>query len=409
MKVNKSALFLGVILAMLATFVVVLVAELRTDPIAESISGGNLINTLFIVEKDGAPFSSNIIAFYPANKRGAMFDIPPETGLIIQSLSRTATVESLYREKGEEAFRQEIESLAGTAIPFYLVISFDDFAMLADLLSGLNVFIPTPVDVYMSQQEEPDAAPSLEDRVLLPSGSVNLDGDKLRLYMTYTSPDDGEDAATLRRQHAVMAFLRALNDNASLAFSRNVFPIISSCFASNVSKASFKTLLTALSQIDVERLSPRQMRGSVRLVDGEEMLFPFYDGDLFKQTISQTFSSFLSENSDEFERTYAIEVLNGTATSGLARRTAELYQGFGYDVVRVGNAPSTDYEETIIIDRIGSSTVASAVAQAIRCENIETAPVDDDSTASATEYTVDFTVILGNDFNGRYVTPSRRQ
>ena len=408
MKVNKSALFLGVILAMLATFVVILVIELRTDPIAESISGGNLINTLFIVEKDGAPFSSNIIAFYPVNKRGAMFDIPAETGLIIRSLSRMATVESLYRERGQDAFRREVESLAGTAIPFYAVISFDDFAMLADLLSGLNVFIPAPVDVYM-QQDEPDAAPRLEERVLLPSGSITLDGDKLHLYMTYTSNDDTEGAATLRRQHAVMAFLRALNDNASFAFSRDVFPLISLCFTSNVSGAPFKTLLTSLSQIDVERLSPRQMRGSLRLVDGEEMLFPFYDGDLFKQTINQTFSSFLSENSDEFERIYAIEVLNGTTTQGLARRTAELYQGFGYDVVRVANAPSSDYEETLIIDRIGASTVAAAVAQAIQCTNIETAPVDDDSAASATEYTVDFTIILGSDFNGRYVAPSRRQ
>ena len=407
MKANKSALFLVAILAMIAVFVVVLIVELRTDPIAESISGGSLINTLFIVEKDGAPFSSNIIAYYPANKRGAMFDIPPETGLIIRSLSRTATVESLYRERGVEAFRREVESLAGTSIPFYAVISFDGLAMLADLLSGLNVFIPTPVDVYMPP-ENVDAPPSLEERVLLPSGSVTLDGDKLRLYMTYTSDDDTEDAATLRRQHAVMAFLRALNDNASFAFSRDVFPIISSCFASNVSGSSFKTLLTAISQIDVERLSPRQMRGSVRLVDGEEMLFPFYDGDLFKQTINQTFSSFLSENSDEFERIYALEVLNGTATQGLARRTAELYQGFGYDVVRVANAPSSDYEETLIIDRIGSSTVAAAVAQAIQCGNIETAPVDDESAASATEYSVDFTIILGSDFNGRYVTPSRR-
>ena len=407
MKVNKSALFLCVILAMLATFVVVLVVELRTDPIAESISNGSLISALFIVEKDGAPFSSNIIAFYPANKRGAMFDIPSETGLIIRSLSRTATVESLYRERGQDAFRREVESLAGTAIPFCAVISLDDFAMLADLLSGLNLFIPAPVDVYMSQ-DNPNAAPQLEERVLLPSGSVTLDGDKLRTYMTYTSIADNEDAATLRRQHAVMAFFRALSDNASLAFSNPVFSIISSCFTSNVSGASFKTLLSALSQIDVERLSPRQMRGSVRLVDGEEMLFPFYDGDLFKQTISQTFSSFLSENSDEFERIYALEVLNGTATSGLARRTAELYQGFGYDVVRVANAPSSNYEETLIIDRIGSSTVASAVAQAIHCTNIETAPVDDESAASTADYTVDFTIILGSDFNGRYVTGSRR-
>ncbi len=407
MKLSKSAVFLIVILAILVTFVVVLVIELRTDLVAEIIRNGSLLNVLFIIEKDGAPFSSNIITYYPENRRGAMFDIPPETGLIIRSLSRTATVESLYRERGREAFRREIESLAGTSIPFYAVISFDDFAMLVDVLSGLNLFIPAPVDIYMPSDDS-SAAPQLEERVLLPSGSVTLDGDKTRLFMTYESEDDLEDAATIRKQQAVMAFLRALNDNGTFAFSDDVFPLISSCFASNVSGASFKTLLTGLSRIDVERLNPRQMRGSVRLVDGEEMLFPFYDGDLFKQTINQTFASFLSENADEFERIYAIEILNGTSTQGLARRTSELYQGFGYDIVRVANAPSSDYAETVIIDRIGASSVAGAVAQVIQCSNIETAPVDDESTASDTEYTIDFTIILGSDFNGRYVTGSRR-
>ena len=405
MKVNKSALLLIAILAMLATFVVILVIELRTDPVAEIIRNGSLLNTLFIIEKDGAPFSSNIITYYPENRRGAMFDIPPNTGLIIRSLSRTATVESLYKERGRDAFRQEIENLAGTSVPFYTVISLDDFAMLADILSGLNLFIPTPVDIHAPDGEDGDSW--LEGRVLLPSGSVTLDGDKTRIFMTYTSPDDIEDAATLRRQQAVMAFLRALGDNASFAFSRDVFPLISSCFTSNLSKASFRTLLTALSQIDIERLSSRQMRGSVRLVDGEAMLFPFYDGDLFKQTVNQAFSGFLSENADEFERIYALEILNGTSTQGLARRTAELYQGFGYDVARVANAPSA-YTETVVIDRIGAAAVASAVAQVIQCGNIETALLDDDSMAGATEYTVDFTIILGSDFNGRYVTGSRK-
>ncbi len=403
MKVNKSAVFLIVTVFILIFFVTALIIELRTDPAAEIIRANNLLNVLFIIEKDGVPFSSNIITYHPLNRRGAMFDIPPETGLIIKSLSRTARIETLYKEKGREAFLKEVESLAGIEIPFYTVISFDSFAMLTDILSGINLFIPTPVDIVAGGGQ--DTNPSIEDRVLLPSGSVNLDGDKIRLFMTYSSAEDMADSVTLRRQHTIMAFLRALNDNNSFAFSGDIFPLIASCFTSNASGESFRTILSGLSQIDVERLTPRQMHGMTRIVDGEEMLFPFYDGNLFREVIAQTFSAFLSENASEFERIYTIEILNGTETQGLARRTSELYQGFGYDIVNVGNALTTDYSETVVIDRIGSSSVASAVADIIQCSNIEVVqtPVDTENAAGATEYSVDFTIILGNDFNGRYV------
>ena len=129
-----------------------------------------------------------------------------------------------------------------------------------------------------------------------------------------------------------------------------------------------------------------------------------------KQIIRQTIAGFLSENAEDFERIYTLEILNGTTVQDLARRTSELYQGFGYDVVRVANAPDNDYAETVIIDRIGGSPVVNAIAQIIQCSNIQngsTVPETETGEGSdGTEYAVDFTIILGSDFNGRYVIGS---
>ncbi len=104
------------------------------------------------------------------------------------------------------------------------------------------------------------------------------------------------------------------------------------------------------------------------------------------------------------ERIYAIEVLNGTKSQGLARNTSELYQSFGYDVIRIGNAENTDYDKTVVIDRIGNQAVAKAIAQVIQCANIQTTTVGAvDTDDYGTEAIVDFSIILGKDFNGRYV------
>jgi hypothetical protein len=273
-------------------------------------------------------------------------------------------------------------------------LSLDHFSRLADLLSGFEVFIPIPVDIKTETEH-----------ILLPSGAVNLDGDKLRTYVTYTDPNDQDGEATNRKQKAWLSFFRALGDKSSAAFSGTLFPVIKSGFRSNIPEKSFRELLREMSRIDAERLVPQRVTGSRREVDGKMLLFPFYDGQLLKDIIRQTLGGLASESAAAQERIYALEVLNGTKKQGLARNTSELYQSFGYDVIKTGNVEdSSDYDKTVIIDRIGNPAVAATIGQVIQCSNVQTTSVESqDASDYGTEATVDFTIILGKDFNGRYV------
>jgi hypothetical protein len=106
-----------------------------------------------------------------------------------------------------------------------------------------------------------------------------------------------------------------------------------------------------------------------------------------------------------------VEILNGTATIGLAGRTAELLRSFGYDVISIGNADRNDYWDTQIIDRSGFKEMAETFAGIIRCGNIRfESQISDDPVSDAginmqnLEYKADFILIIGRDFNGRYVT-----
>ena len=148
---------------------------------------------------------------------------------------------------------------------------------------------------------------------------------------------------------------------------------------------------------------PQRLTGAIRIVDEKQLLFPFREGQQIKEIMGQTLATLASEEGEAIERVYALEILNGTETNGLARTVSELYQSFGYDVITIGNAQKSNIEHTVLIDRIGNPSVARLVAQVIKCQNVESTPIGSDSLGNETN--VDFTLILGKDFNGYFVKP----
>ena len=392
---QKNNFFLVIIATVLVTSFVALYFKITRESADSDTSNDEVVKILFIAEEDGIPISTNMIAFYSKTKRAIMFDIPNNTGMILDELGRTDGISSLYEEKGVEVFKNKIERLTGIKIPFYIVCSIKDFARATDMLGGISLFIPAPVDVIQD-----------EKRVLLPSGSVLLDGEKSIDYLLYESENDNEGDASSRKQKAIIAFFRKLNDESSYIFDTKHFSAISSSFSSNMEKREFRSMFQSLSSLDLERLSPQRVTGSIRMVDGKELLFPFRDGLQLKEIIRQTLSTLASEDGVTLERVYALEILNGTEVKNLAKTTAEIYSSFGYDVVQIGNAESSDVKETLLIDRIGNPSIAKIVSQVIQCNNIQTAEITKNEEYYGTETGVDFTLIIGSDFNGYFVRSS---
>ncbi len=66
------------------------------------------------------------------------------------------------------------------------------------------------------------------------------------------------------------------------------------------------------------------------------------------------------------EQPIRVQVLNGCGVNGAGRKmTSVLRQMAGIDVVEIGNADTMDFEETVVVDRVGDGVVARAVARAI--------------------------------------------
>ncbi len=87
--------------------------------------------------------------------------------------------------------------------------------------------------------------------------------------------------------------------------------------------------------------------------------------------------------------TIRVEVLNGSNVDRAGLEVAEDLRGLGFDVVDVRNADRRDYEETIVLDRVGVSEYASAVSRALRTKDPVLQRNDD--------LLLEVTVILGRD------------
>ena len=392
---QKGLLFIAFILLISVVLVLIFSFALKTDAVSEELSKNSNLKTLFIIEdEDSEVLFSSVMIYYPESYKAALINLPGHTGAIWQSLNRVDKLKKVYSEAGVDAYKNEVEKLLGVKIPFYIILGFDDFIKLSDYLGGMRVFISEPVD-YVSEDGQ---------RWLLPSGAINLDGDKIAVYLHYRLADETEYDVQDRFQNCMTAFLSGIHDKKYEIFlNDDNFKIYGDCFTSNLSKDEEKSLLKLMADVDSESIIRQTITGSLRRVDDQILLFPDNNGEFIKEAVRQTVSILNSTADSMTSRVYVIEIQNGTTVQGLARNTAILFQNASYDVLSPVNANRNDYEETVIINHIGDETVAKLVGEFIHCTNIREPTAEEKSSDFASEANVDFTIILGKDFDGRYV------
>ncbi len=388
LSAGRHVIFIVLIVLILSAMSITVFFALKTNVVEEVLKNDQIIKLLLVIEDGGEAMSTTILTYYPGSQRGALIDIVGNTGAIYSSLGRVDRIDAVYNEKGIDVYRSEIEKLVDMTIPFSIEISLNDFSVLADLFGGLQVAVQSPID-------------NIVDGVyyLLPSGNINLDGDKVVTYMTYEDSLEDTFDKQYRMQNTIVSFFKALNGNASRVFNQDSFKFYERRMRANIGSDDFYNLLNTVSEIDAERLFPQVITGSERVVDGETLLFPYNDGQLIKDVLRQTVLALISETT--FSRVYALEIQNGTTIQGLARNTSSLLRSTGYDVVSTINAQRDDHTETYIINHIGNDEVAQALGDFIRCTNIVREELD--TSVSDSNRLVDYTIILGTDFDGRYV------
>ena len=362
--------------------------QFRTDNFTKKLKEKQPIVILFIVTEKIEVQFLEIFLYDPGTKKGGIFYIPANLGTKIESIDRYDKVERLYNPDNIQPLKAKIEQILDLSIPFYIDTSIENLGNLVDLVGGVELFISNPVDLVYNGE-----------RVLLPSGSVLLDGDKIKDYIRYTEPLEEDRENVGRKQKFLGALLKKMGSPATraLLLKKQAFDYVQTCFKTNLNSRALQTFIVELERLQSDRMLYQRVLGTLKEVDGVQgpILFPHYEGNLIKQTVKQSLETIASDDPKYDEAmTVAIELLNGTQMDGLAKRTKALFESFGYDVISYHNADHENYLNTIILDRTGKSHFAERVAEVIKCDKIYL-KLDPESN-------VDITIILGKDFDGRY-------
>jgi polyisoprenyl-teichoic acid--peptidoglycan teichoic acid transferase len=386
-KPDRSVILLALIILVVAASAVYAYLQLRVDQITEALKKNLPLNTLFIFSDGEKALFFEVFFYTPETRKGSLFYVPANLGGVIHRLNKVDGIDVLYHRANPLALKSRIEDLLGVGIPVVIDISRDDVGKLVDLIGGVDVFIANPVDLSTNGT-----------RVLLPSGSVSLDGDKAQEYITYQDPLETAADMVARRQKFLQSLLKGLGEKNAFLLQRASLRMLKSLVRTNLSLRALASFVQEMGRFDSERMVLQRVLGTTRTVDGRDLLFPHQEGELLKEAVKQAIAA---NASNEFvapdSLSITVEVLNGTKTPGLANRARELLQSYDLEVMPASNADNDQYQNTVVLDRTGKMDDAKKVADIIKCTRIYSKPDPQMDQA------VDVTVILGKDFDGRFV------
>ncbi len=386
-RTDRSIILLVLIVLIIASTGVYAVLQVRVDLVTDALKKKQPLNTLFIFSDGESARFFEVFFYNPDTRKGSLFYIPANVGSLITTINKQAAIGVLYKRSSPAALQQKIEDLLDVHLQSVVDVSSKDLGRLVDLLGGVEVFIPNPVDLTQDGK-----------RILLPSGSVTLDGDKALDFLTYQDPLESDMDSIGRRQKFLQALLKAMGENSTFLLQRGPFRMLRTLAHTSLPARALRSFVSELGRFDAERMVLQRVLGTTRSVDDHDLLFPHQEGELLKQAVKQVLAA---NASNEFVAPDAlaitVEVLNGTKTVGLANRARELFQSYDLEVLAPNNADNDQYQNTVVLDRKGNMENARKVADIIHCTRIFSKPDPQMDQA------VDVTVILGRDFDGRTV------
>ncbi len=392
-SIDKGIIVLALIVIVIAVSVTLLALQLRSDKITEDIRENRLISVLIMVHDADDLLFSEVFLYHPLTGNGALLDIPGEWGDVIEPLKRVDRIDTLFESSDPQPYLKKVSELIQLDISYTLQFDLSGLEHAVDILDGIDLFIPDPVEI----SEEGKL-------VLVPSGSVVLDGRKASIYVSYEDDNESDLESRTRHQKVIQSLLKKIGERNDYVSREDVFGEFYKTFTTSMGRRAAASLVAEIHRLDVDHLILKSVHGDEVAVDDQVLLFPHSNGQLVRESVRQLVEALANtEVISEEELTVALEVLNGTTRQGLAARTRQLFVNFGYEVERYANADRFDYEKTVVISRTNDMLAAQRVASLIGCTNIKQEQYQDTGAGTGINTAaIDVTIILGSDFDGRY-------
>ena len=354
------------------------------DPVQNEASLVSVPRDMWVQNESG--YSMKINAIYSTAKQARLAN-GSDTDSDIQAAE----------DAGLDAIKDSVSEVLGVPVHYYVMVDFKAFEDAINTVGGITIDVQEPL-------YDQSVAWLLGGNPLVAGeGLQTFDGQRALLYARSRKGSARGDFDRTERQREVVVALQ--NKILSLGTFSNPFKVIDllGSFGDRV-----RTDLNGIDEIrrlyEIGQNISGDKIGSVGLADPPNVLVTtdmignqsvvvptagLYQYDEIHSYIRNNLRDAFLKSEDA-----RVLILNGTDTAGLATATSEELKSYGYNVVDVDNAPTSDYIQNQLIDLTSGEKryTKSYLERRLNLVSMTQAPA---GLPDSTE--VDFIIILGTD------------
>jgi len=376
--------------------------------------GGGRINIL-VMGLDRRPYEGNaatrtdtmfVMSIDPSTKtargvampRDLYVDIPTKGGGSFKERINTAYEygeNGNYPGGGQALAKKTVENLLGIKINYYVLIDFQGFKQLIDLIGGIDVDVDSPVNdpFYSDTERLNDFYPCIFD-----VGVHHMNGADALCY-SRTRRNSSDFDRIQRQQRVIFAAMEKVTQLKLLADPTNVVSLWKrykdtvQTDISDLQIPGFAKLAAGMQPSDVSFLTLAPATTPYTTPDGAAVLLPSEKG------IQQIVDGLLSDAKVEQEKA-RVEIQNGTDKQGFAQRAATFLNTnlrIPEESLMASNAAASNHTKTEIVDFTGKRYTAERIAGVLGVPKDRVRSPTAADSALRTDASADIVVILGSD------------
>jgi polyisoprenyl-teichoic acid--peptidoglycan teichoic acid transferase len=315
------------------------------------------------------------------------------------ALNRNSKDKAGAEKAGVQSIEETVTQVLGIPIHYYGMVDFQAFRQAVDTVGGVDINVPTELAV---QDHMYDESTHKNYFLNVPAGMQHFDGTRA-LFFTRTRHTSARgdfdrserqrifiqalgskvlSAGTYTNPVKISQLMSAFGDHISTDFSIN-----DGLRLANIAKGINQSNIKSIGLAD-----PPNNYLTTGNINGISIVRPtagIGDYSQIQNYIRNTLKDpyIAKENA-------AIMVLNGTTVPGLAGSKGDELKSYGYNVIKVDSAPSSDYQHTVLVDLTGGKKpfTKNYLEKRLKVKTTTTVP---DKTITTTG--ADFVIILGQD------------
>lgn len=362
--------------------------EKKQDPITFLVIGSDSRAGLDDLEGFGNFAGSRadvimLVQVLPDTGKVQILSLPRDLYVDIEGNGRNR-INAAYAFGGAPLMVKTVKETTGLAVHHYVEVDFVGFESIVDELGGVALDFPFP-------------ARDLKSGLDVAAGHQILNGSQALAYARsrhyqelrdggWVSVDASDIGRTRRQQQLVFAILSALKRPSTVT---DVGDLVRS-FAQHLSVDStladrgFLDLAFSLRGLSAADIEATTLPTLGRTIDGRSVLVPD------EPAASAVIEAFRNGESlvAAAEGPLQVVVLNGNGVAGAAAHWRDVLEAAGYQVTRIGDADTSDFDETLVVVRPGEQSRGVSIVDALGFGTVTTGTV---------ETSIDAMVIVGAD------------